>query len=134
MLDNPKRVAWMGYAFEQVCMLHIPQIKKALGISGMLTEASSWMGSDGVDKGQIDLVIDRRDRVVNLCEMKFSTGPFDITKAYSEKLRNRMSLFRSVTKTTKSLANTFVTTYGVKNGKYSGIVSSQATMDDLFVE
>ena len=124
----------MGYAFEQVCMLHIPQIKKALGISGMLTEASSWMGSDGVDKGQIDLVIDRRDRVVNLCEMKFSTGPFDITKAYSEKLRNRMSLFRSVTKTTKSLANTFVTTYGVKNGKYSGIVSSQATMDDLFVE
>ena len=134
MLDNPKRVAWMGYAFEQVCMLHIPQIKKALGISGMLTEASSWMGSDGVEKGQIDLVIDRRDRVVNLCEMKFSTGPFDITKAYSEKLRNRMSLFRSVTKTTKSLANTFVTTYGVKNGKYSGIVSSQATMDDLFVE
>lgn len=124
----------MGYAFEQVCMLHIPQIKKALGISGMLTEASSWMGSDGVEKGQIDLVIDRRDRVVNLCEMKFSTGPFDITKAYSEKLRNRMSLFRSVTKTTKSLANTFVTTYGVKNGKYSGIVSSQATMDDLFVE
>lgn len=92
------------------------------------------MGSDGVEKGQIDLVIDRRDRVVNLCEMKFSTGPFDITKAYSEKLRNRMSLFRSVTKTTKSLANTFVTTYGVKNGKYSGIVSSQATMDDLFVE
>ena len=134
MLDNPKRVAWMGYAFEQVCMLHIPQIKKALVISGMLTEASSWMGSDGVEKGQIDLVIDRRDRVVNLCEMKFSTGPFDITKAYSEKLRNRMSLFRSVTKTTKSLANTFVTTYGVKNGKYSGIVSSQATMDDLFVE
>ena len=124
----------MGYAFEQICMLHIPQIKKALGISGMLTEASSWMGSDGVEKGQIDLVIDRRDRVVNLCEMKFSTGPFDITKAYSEKLRNRMSLFRSVTKTTKSLANTFVTTYGVKNGKYSGIVSSQATMDDLFVE
>lgn len=85
------------------------------------------------EKGQIDLVIDRRDRVVNLCEMKFSTEPYEITKSYSEKLRNRMSLFRRVTKTTKSLANTFVTTFGVKNGKYSGLINSQVTIDDLFV-
>lgn len=132
MLDNPKRVSWMGYAFEQICLLHLPQIKKALGISGMLTQVSSWTGSDGEDKGQIDLVIDRRDRVVNLCEMKFSTQPFEITKPYSEKLRNRMALFRCVTKTTKSLANTFVTTFGVKVGKYSGLVNSEVTMDDLF--
>ena len=134
MLDNPKRTAWMGYAFEQVCLLHLPQIKKALGISGMLTEASSWIGSDGEEKGQIDLVIERRDRVINLCEMKFSTDSYDITKAYSEKLRARMSLFRRVTKTKKSLALTFVTTYGVKLGKYSGMVNSEVKMDDLFRE
>lgn len=132
MLDNPKRVAWMGYAFEQICLLHLSQIKQALGISGMLTEASSWIGSNGEEKGQIDLVIDRRDRVINLCEMKFSTEPYELTKAYSEKLRSRQSLFRSLTKTKKSLALTFVTTYGVKVGKYSSMVNSEVRMDDLF--
>lgn len=134
MLDNPKRVAWMGYAFEQICLLHLSQIKQALGISGILTEASSWIGSNGEEKGQIDLVIDRRDRVINLCEMKFSSEPFELTKAYSEKLRNRTALFRNVTKTRKSLATTFVTTYGVKPGKYSSMVNSVVTMDDLFLE
>ena len=132
MLDNPKRVSWMGYAFEQICLLHLPQIKNALGISGMLTQSSSWVGCDGEESGQIDLVIERRDRIINLCEMKFSTEPYELTKAYVEKLRKRMSLFRRVTKTTKTLANTFVTSYGVRHGKYSEIVNSEVTMDDLF--
>ena len=132
MIDNPKRTAWMGYAFEQVCLLHLPQIKHALGISGILTDASAWVGSDGEEKGQIDLVIDRRDRTINLCEMKYSMEPYEITKAYHEKLRSRMSLFKKVTGTTKSIVNTMVTTYGVKRTKYCDVVSRVVTMDDLF--
>ncbi len=132
MIDNPKKTTWMGYAFEQVCLLHLPQIKHALGISGILTDASAWTGSDGEEKGQIDLVIDRRDRTVNLCEMKYSMEPYEITKAYYEKLRSRMSLFKRVTGTTKSLVNTLVTTYGIKRTKYCDVVNRVVTMDDLF--
>lgn len=132
MIDNPKKTTWMGYAFEQVCLLHLPQIKHALGISGILTDASAWIGSDGEEKGQIDLVIDRRDRTVNLCEMKYSMEPCEITKAYYEKLRSRMSLFKRVTGTTKSLVNTLVTTYGIKRTKYCDVVNRVVTMDDLF--
>lgn len=133
MIDNPKKTAWMGYAFEQVCLLHLPQIKQALGISGILTDASAWVGSDGEEKGQIDLVIDRRDRTINLCEMKYSMGLYEITKAYHEKLRSRMSLFKRVTGTTKSLVNTMVTTYGIKRTKYCDVVNRIVTMDDLFL-
>ncbi len=133
MIDNPKKTAWMGYAFEQVCLLHLPQIKQALGISGILTESSAWVGSDGEEKGQIDLVIDRRDRTINLCEMKFSVAPYEITKAYHEKLRSRMTLFKNVTGTTKSLVNTLVTPYGVSRTKYSDAFSRVVTMDDLFL-
>lgn len=134
MIDNPKRTAWLGYAFEQVCLLHLSQIKHALGISGILTDASAWVGGDGEEKGQIDLVIDRRDHTVNLCEMKFSMEPYEITKAYHEKLRSRMALFKRVTGTTKSLVNTMVTTYGIKRTKYCNIVNRTVTMDDLFLK
>lgn len=98
-----------------------------------MTDASAWVGSDGEEKGQIDLVIDRRDRTINLCEKKFSMEPYEITKAYHEKLRSRMSLFKRVTGTTKSLVNTMVTTYGVKRTKYCDVVNRIVTMDDLFL-
>ena len=79
MQDNPRRQAWQGYAFEQVCLHHVPQIKQKLGITGVLSEVCSWACKSFVDKNgtehkgtQIDLVIDRRDETVNLCEAKFS--------------------------------------------------------------
>ena len=81
---------------------------------------------------QIDLVIDRADRVVNLCEMKFSKGPFEISRAYDLVLRNKIEVFRRETKTRKALHLTMVTTYGVKPGKYAGVAQSEVNMDDLF--
>ena len=79
-------------------------------------------------------MIDRSDRVINLCEMKFSQGTYAITKGYEEKLRNRLSLFKAVTKTRKSLVTTMVTTYGFARGIHSGIVQNEVVMDDLFRE
>jgi hypothetical protein len=79
--DNAGHRAWSGYAFEQVCLAHVRQIKEALGISGVLTDASSWIGRSGEKGAQIDLVIDRGDRVINLCEIKFAKGPFEIDRA-----------------------------------------------------
>jgi len=83
-------------------------------------------------KIQIDLVIDRADRCINLCEMKFSTEPYIITKDYEAKLRERMAIFREETNTRKTLLNTFVTTFGVRPGVHAGIVQQQVTLDELF--
>lgn len=133
--------AWQGYAFEQVCLHHIPQIKHALGISGILSGAYAWsckahIDQDGVQwkGGQIDLVIDRSDQVMNLCEMKYSQIEYVVDKSLMDAIRERTELFRREQKTRKNLRCTFVTPYGIKPGKYSAIVDSQITLDDLFHE
>ena len=129
--DNAGHRAWSGNAFEQVCLAHIGQIKKALGISGIHSGVYSWV-SRGGDKGaQIDLVIDRADRVVNLCEIKFAKGPFEIDRAYDLVLRGKIEVFRNETKTRKALHLTMITTYGVKPGKYAGLVQAEVNMDEL---
>ncbi len=133
-IDTPEIRAWSGYAFEQVCLLHLPQIKKALGISSVQTQTSAWVGSDGADKAQIDLVIDRRDQVINLCEMKFSIKPFTIDKAYADNLRYKIGVFRDATKTQKALWLTFITTHGLtQNTHAQSLVHQSLTMDALFL-
>jgi AAA+ ATPase superfamily predicted ATPase len=137
-LDNPSVRAWAGLTFEQLCKDHIPQIKKKLGIAGVLSEESSWFRKADSDNAaensgaQIDLLIDRRDRVINICESKFSINEFTIDKEYDSKLRNKIDAFRQDTKTNKILQLTMITTLGVKQGKYSSIAGSQVTLDDLF--
>jgi len=132
MIDDPKQRAWSGYAFEQVCLAHTQQIKKALGISGISTEESSWRSTKSKDGAQIDLLIDRRDGVINLCEMKFSTGPFTITKKYDTELRNKLTSFRTETRTKKALFLTMITTYGLQENTYSLNVQNDLKMDVLF--
>lgn len=132
-MNTPMIRSWQGFSFETVCLSHLAQIKKALGISGMSTNACSWRKQGGENDGaQIDLLIDRSDRVINICEMKFSEQPYSITKAYADNLRMKMAVFTAATNTRKSLALTMVTTYGVLPGIHSGIVQKEVTMDDLF--
>ncbi len=130
MIDSPSRRAWSGYSFEQLCLHHIRQIKQKLGISGVLSNVCAWKG----ENSQIDLLIDRRDQTINLCEIKFSQGKFEITKQYDELLRQRTESFRSATKTSKALHQTFITTYGVKKNMYSGNIQSEVELDDLFAK
>lgn len=133
-IGNSSRNAWAGFTFEQICKDHIRQIKNKLGISGVLTKESSWFlqGNEDQDGAQIDMIIDRDDRIINLCEMKFSTTEFEITKEYQQKLINKIETFRSDTKTKKTLQLTFVTSFGVKKNMYSSKVQRQITLDDLF--
>ncbi len=131
-LDNPSRRAWAGYAYEQVCKDHIRQIKQRLGIGAVLSEQSSWFSRDADDRAQIDLLIERRDRVINVCEIKFSISEFVIDKDYDRCLRSKLDAFRRQSKTNKALHLTMMTTYGVKQNMYSGLVQSEVTMDDLF--
>lgn len=139
-LDNPARRAWEGITFEQLCKDHIPQIKQKLGIAGVLSEESSWFGTMQGDTeesktgAQIDLIIDRRDQVINLCEVKFSLNRFEINKDYDQNLRNKIAVFREATNCRKTIQLSMITTFGVQKNKYSGIVSNEVLLDDLFRE
>lgn len=131
--DSPKQRAWSGYAFEQVCLAHLPQIKKVLGISGIHSTSSVWRSSTLKNGAQVDLVIDRRDQVINLCEMKFSINKFIINEKYAEELRNKIGVFKTETKTRKSVFLTLITTYGLQQNAYSiGLVQNDITMNALF--
>ena len=104
-----------------------------------MSEVCSWSckaytDKDGTEhKGtQIDLIINRRDETINLCEVKFISDLFAITQDYANKLNSRKETFRAVTETKKSLHTTLITTYGLKHNKYTDIVQKEVTMDDLF--
>lgn len=128
-------VAWSGYAFENICMMHIDQIKAALGISGVHIAMNSWKfkGNDTLPGEQIDLIIDRNDQVIHLCEAKFTKGHFAITKSYAAKLRLKKTIFNQVTQTKKSTFTTLLTTYpSLKNSWYLEEIDNEITMDKLF--
>ncbi|GHS96209.1 ATPase [Bacteroidia bacterium] len=131
-VDNAQHRAWSGYAFEQVCLMHIKQIKSKLGIAGVLTYTASWRSQKSDPGAQVDLLIERNDNVINLCEMKYALKEFTIDKKYEENLRNKKAAFIEETKTRKSIHLTMVSTYGVKRNEYSGIIQSEIKMDDLF--
>lgn len=135
-ITSQKVSAWMGTTFEMICLKHHRQIKDALGLGVISTETTTWHCSpndeEGLPGAQIDMVIERADRIIHLCEIKFSVDKYAISREYENKLRERMGLFRYLTKNKKSLVNTFITTYGVVNGKNKSILHSEVTMDDLF--
>ena len=126
--------SWSGVAFERVCLKHIPQLKKELGISGVYTEESAWRYLSGNEKGaQIDLLLDRRDKVINLCEMKYSESEFTIDKTYATTLENKRDVFRSQTKTKKSIFLTFITTFGITDNEYAKrLIQNSITMNAMF--
>lgn len=137
--NTGKKNAWSGYAFEQVCLHHIPQIKTKLGISGILSYVYAWSHKAFVDQdgnewdgGQIDLIIDRNDNVMNICEMKYSNDEFTISASYAETVRKRISMYQTVERCRKDLRCTFITVRGVKLNKNSDIVDDQIILDDLF--
>ena len=133
-IDNPIYRTWSGYAFEMVCLHHLKEIKHALGISGVHTNTSTWYSTDKTAKAQIDLVIDRRDGIINICEMKFSMKAFSIDKKYAEELRHKIETFREQTKTEKSTFLTMITAFGLQKNDYSNmLVQNSLSLNELFV-
>lgn len=132
--ENRAREIWEGLTFEQICKDHIAQIKRKLGILGVASEISSWskQGNDEEEGAQIDLLIDRKDKVINICEIKFSSKEYEIKKAYDENLKNKVFVFRESTGTNKTIQINMITTYGVKKNKYSNLIGKVVSMDDLF--
>ena len=131
-INTPQINNWYGLSFERVCMAHIPQIKHALGIDRIGVEYYSWRSKDSAEGAQIDLLLERADRIINLCEMKFSTSEIAIDKKEDLKLRNRQTAFGTETGTRYAIVPVLVTTYGLKANMYSGGICQQVTMDDLY--
>lgn len=135
--QTPAYRIWCGYAFENCCIRHISQIKLALGISGIVTTQSSWYtgGSSNGIGAQVDLLVDRADQTINLCEMKFSEHPFAINKSYAAALQQKVLAFKQYTQTRKNTQLTLITTYGVSDNAYKQqLVDSEVTMDLFFVD
>ncbi len=126
--------AWRGFAFERVCLAHVAQVKAALGISGVKTEAYSLRVSpdENGHGAQIDLLIDRRDGIVNLCEMKYANGKYSITVDESERIRNRIEAARKLFGKNRTIHLTMITQDGIIRSPNSWDVQSVITLDDLF--
>ncbi len=133
--DLPKRRNYLGLTFELLCKKHINQIKNALSILGVNSVTYSYhsTGTEDTKGTQIDLVIDRRDNVADLCEIKFSINPFEISKEYHLNLLNKIDAFQKDNKN-KSVSLVLITTYGLKKNPYSNIINKTITLDDLFQE
>lgn len=135
MSKTPTWHAWAGHTFENICLKHSSKIKDALGLAGITTFESHWQhfGTKKEKGAEIDLVIDRADNCINLCEIKFSNDEFQITKSYANDLERKKKVFQEVTGTRKTIFLTLITPFGVKeNGHSIGIVDQQLTIDNLF--
>ena len=132
--DSQPVITWGGYAFENVCFNHIEQIKSALGISGVSTSESLWSrrGGEDIPGAQIDLIIDRKDHVVNMCEIKFYNDEFTVNKDYHLTLVRRRNMLREMIPRKSTVHNTLITTYGLRRNEYYGDFVRIVTMDDLF--
>ncbi len=135
-INTPRVNTWLGLAFERVCMEHVAQIKQKLGISGVLTEVNSWYCKADPDKGvfgsQIDMLITRKDQVINLCEMKYSGSEYTVTEKVERSIRNKMHDLVQMTGTKYAVYPTLLTTYGLLENSYAANIQSVVVLDDLF--
>ena len=128
---------WAGLAFERLCLSHVDQIKHALGISGVKTSAAAWRhvpDEEHTSGAQVDLLIDRADNVINLCEMKYAASAYELNAKHEDELRERRATFLAVTGTNKTVMTTIVTSVGLKRNKYCGAVQSEIVLNDFFSE
>ena len=134
---SPHVNSWRGRAFERVCFWHVPQIKASLGISGMEADVYSWTAktpNHDCKGAQIDMLIDRADGVVDICEIKYSAEPYELNKSEDSGIVHRVESFRRLSGTRKSVRTVLISASGLKPGKYSGNIMAVVKGDDLFKE
>ena len=131
-VNTPAYHNWCGLAFENVCLLHTDQIKKALGISGVFTQEFSWRSKNRSPGAQVDLLIDRKDDVINVCEIKYTQDEYSISASYEKELIQKLEVLRKESKTKKSLFLTMISFGGIKNNAHKNVVTCELTGEDLF--
>lgn len=132
-INTPAYYSWAGHAFEILCLNNISSIKNALGVSGVMTKEYSWRSKKSDRGAQIDLLIHRRDMVINVCEIKYSIGKYEITKDYEENLLNKMQTFANEVKPNEQLVLTMITNNSLKENSHSDIIQATIDGDKLFL-
>lgn len=126
---------WAGFSFETICIKHIDQIKEGLKIAGINSVHGSWIEKNTNNSAQIDLLIDRDDNVINICEMKFYNAEYALDKKYGLDIATKKNAFTNSTNTKKNVYITFITTYGLVNNQYKKqFVTNELTMEHLFID
>ena len=127
---------WQGFAFESLCMKHIEGIKIALGIAGIYTQEASFVKQKNSTSAgcQIDVLIDRADNAINICEMKYYASEYTLTEQDIKKLEQKKAIFEAVTKTKKQLFTTLITANGLYQNKYMALLNHHFDMNILFVD
>ena len=131
-IHSPSYNAWRGNAFEICCVNHVSEIKAALGITGVDTMEYAWKSETSDPGAQIDFLIDRKDGIINLCEMKYIDGAFEVDKVEYGKLMNRLSTFQKEIQPRKAIHMTLVSANGLLNGKYASVFQNVITGEQLF--
>ena len=129
--EDGKYTNWRGHAFEILCMYHIENIKKALGISGVRTNEYAWISEK--NKTQIDLVIERDDGIINICEEKFTDTAFSVSPEYEQNLLKKRDTYREETKTKKALKIVMISAENIAGKANTEKISMVLTLDDLFI-
>ena len=133
-INTPEVNIWMGLTYERICLAHIPQIKRALRIDGISTLNYSWRSKVSKPAAQIDIIIERADKIVNVCEVKYSQDKYELDKEEFERINRRRNTFIKETGLHHTAWLTMITTEGIAKGAYSEMIQSQVTLDDLFLE
>lgn len=121
--------SWSGFSFENLCLKHLQSIKKALGVASIYTQSSNWNNKNA----QIDLLIERDDNIINLCEIKFLNNDYQLSKNDYSNIKNKLFEFEKDTKTRKKIFVTLITTFGLKSNEYSNeLINKTITLKDLF--
>ena len=131
-INTPEINSWMGLTFERICMAHLPQIKHALHIDTISTLSYSWRSKTSTPAAQIDIIIERADKIVNICEVKYSQDEYNLNKEEYDKICKRKNVFIQETGLRHTPWITMITTEGVAQGKYSEMIQSQVRLDELF--
>ena len=131
-LSSPNFIAWRGYAFEKIIFIHINNIINALQIGGIQSTTYLWSKKDDIKGGQVDLIIERKDNIINLCEAKFINDEFIIDKDYHLNLMNRERLLSEEIERKYSINQVLITTFGLKRNEYSDDFTNVIALDELF--
>jgi hypothetical protein len=131
-LQSGSRNAWSGYAFEMLCLWHLPQIKARLGISGVSTEVYAWRSKASQPGVQIDLVIERKDGIINLCEIKNTAATLEISEGFAQELNAKKAAFRNETGTKKALHTTLISASPLPHASFRHDIQATITLEDLF--
>ena len=131
-VNTPEVNSWMGLTYERICMAHIGQIKHALRIDAISTVNYSWRSKTSTPAAQIDIVIERADKIVNICEVKYSQEAYKLEKEEYDKMCKRKNAFIQETGLRHTPWLTMITTEGIAPGKYAEMIQSQVGLDGLF--